>query len=334
MIPAQAARYPALRLRRLRQAPWIRNLVRETRLGPEDLIWPVFLVDGEGCREPVETLPGIERLSADLAIPQIREAAALGIPAVALFPNVEPGLRSEDCAEAWNPNSLICRATRRIRKEVPGIGIMHDVALDPYNALGHDGLVRDGIIQNDESVEALVRQALCQAEAGADILAPSDMMDGRVGAIRTALEQAGHPNILILSYAVKYASALYGPFRDAIGSKGLLVGDKRTYQMDDANLDEALRETALDLSEGADMVIVKPGMFYLDVCRRVKDSFGCPVFAYQVSGEYAMIEAAARAGALDGRAVMLESLRAFRRAGCDGIITYFALEAARALAEA
>ena len=334
MIPAQAARYPALRLRRLRQAPWIRNLVRETRLGTEDLIWPVFLVDGEGRREPIETLPGIERLSTDLAIPRIREAAALGIPAVALFPNVEPGQRSEDCAEAWNPNSLICRATRRIRKEVPGIGIMHDVALDPYNALGHDGLVRDGIIQNDESVEALVRQALCQAEAGADILAPSDMMDGRVGAIRTALEQAGYPNILLLSYAVKYASALYGPFRDAIGTKGLLVGDKRTYQMDDANLDEALRETALDLSEGADMVIVKPGLFYLDVCRRVKDTFGCPVFAYQVSGEYAMIEAAARAGALDGRAVMLESLRAFRRAGCDGIITYFALDAARALAEA
>lgn len=323
--------YPALRPRRLRRTAWIRALVQETRLAPQDLIWPVFVLDGENRRETVASMPGIERRSLDLLLPEIAGAAELGIPAVALFPCVAPERRTADCSEAWNPENLACRATRRIRAAVPGIGIMHDVALDPYNAYGHDGLVHDGTILNDESVAALVRQALCLAEAGADVLGPSDMMDGRVGAIRTALEAAGHRDVLILAYAAKYASALYGPFRDAVGTDTLLTGDKRSYQMDDANWEEALREVALDIREGADMVMVKPGSFYLDVCHRVKETFGYPTFAYQVSGEYAMLRAAADAGWLDGAAVLLESLRAFRRAGCDGVLTYGAVEAARLL---
>ncbi len=328
------APYPAGRHRRLRARPWIRNLVRESALSPSDLLWPLFLVDGENERQPIPSMPGVERLSVDLALPAIAEAQELGIPAVALFPYVEDALRSPDAREAWNPDNLVCRATRRIKAEIPEIGVMQDVALDPYNSMGHDGLVdSDGVILNDESVEALTRQALCQAEAGADILGPSDMMDGRIGAIRRALENRGFVDTLILSYAAKYASALYGPFRDATGSGARLVGDKRTYQMDEANADEALREAAADIAEGADMVMVKPGAFYLDVCRRVKDAFGMPTFAYQVSGEYSMIRTAADAGFLDGRAAMLESLVAFRRAGCDGILSYFAVEAARRLRE-
>ena len=300
-------------------------------MAPGNFIWPIFLVDGENRIEPVESMPGVERMSIDVALPRIAEATGLGIPAVALFPNVEESLRTLDCREAWNPENLVCRATRRIKSEIPEIGIMQDVALDPYNLTGHDGLVRDGVVLNDESVEALVRQALCQAEAGTDIIGPSDMMDGRIGAIRSALENAGYPDTLILSYSAKYASTLYGPFRDAAGSGAHLKGDKRTYQMDEANAEEALREVALDISEGADMVMVKPGGFYLDVCRQVKDAFGYPTFAYQVSGEYSMISAAGRAGWIDGQAAMMESLIAFRRAGCDGVLSYFAVQAAREL---
>ncbi len=331
MIPT-AARFPASRPRRLRAHPWIRDLVQESSLAPSDLLWPVFLVDGENTRQPIRSMPGVERLSVDLALPAIAEAHALGIPVVALFPYVEESLRTADAREAWNPDNLVCRATRRIKSELPGIGVMQDVALDPYNALGHDGIVdENGTILNDESVAALVRQALCQAEAGTDIIGPSDMMDGRIGAIRNALEEKGFTDTIILSYAAKYASALYGPFRDATGSGARLAGDKRTYQMDEANSDEALREAAMDIAEGADMVMVKPGSFYLDVCWRVKDAFGVPTLAYQVSGEYAMIRTAADAGCIDGRAALLESLRAFRRAGCDGVLTYFAVEAARML---
>ena len=325
-------RFPAIRSRRLRRQAWIRRLVRESTLSPADLIWPLFLVEGENRRLPIPTMPGVDRLSLDLALPAIAEAQALGIPAVALFPNVPESRRTADAREAWNPDNLVCRATRRIKAELPALGVMQDVALDPYNALGHDGIVgADGRILNDESVAALVRQALCQAEAGADILGPSDMMDGRIGAIRRALEAAGFQDTLILSYAAKYASALYGPFRHATGSGARLVGDKRTYQMDEGNAREALREVALDLDEGADMVMVKPGGPYLDVCRRVKESFGVPTLAYQVSGEYAMIRLAADAGCFDGRDAMLESLVAFRRAGCDAVLTYFAVAASRAL---
>ena len=324
------ARFPASRPRRLRAHPWIRDLVRESNLAPSDLLWPIFVVEGENIRQPIPSMPGVDRLSTDLALPAIAEAHSLGIPAVALFPYVEHTLRTPDAREAWNPDNLVCRATRRIKAEIPEIGVMQDVALDPYNALGHDGIVdENGVIRNDDSVEALVRQALCQAEAGTDILGPSDMMDGRIGAIRSALEERGFFDTVILSYAAKYASALYGPFRDATGSGARLIGDKRTYQMDEANTDEALREAALDIAEGADMVMVKPGAFYLDVCWRVKEAFGVPTLAYQVSGEYAMIRTAADAGFIDGRAAMLESLRAFRRAGCDGVLTYFAVEAAR-----
>ncbi len=324
------ARFPASRPRRLRAHPWIRDLVRESNLAPSDLLWPIFVVEGENIRQPIPSMPGVDRLSIDLALPAIAEAHTLGIPAVALFPHVEHTLRTPDAREAWNPDNLVCRATRRIKAEIPGIGVMQDVALDPYNALGHDGIVdENGVIRNDESVEALVRQALCQAEAGTDILGPSDMMDGRIGAIRSALEERGFTDTVILSYAAKYASAFYGPFREATGSGARLIGDKRTYQMDEANTDEALREAALDIAEGADMVMVKPGAFYLDVCWRVKEAFGVPTLAYQVSGEYAMIRTAADAGCIDGRAAMLESLRAFRRAGCDGVLTYFAVEAAR-----
>jgi porphobilinogen synthase len=321
--------YPAVRMRRNRKTSWSRRLVAENVLTAADLIWPIFVVEGRGKREPVASMPGVDRLSVDLAVEAAQEAAALGIPAVALFPNTDPKLRTDDGREAFNPDNLVCRATRAIRKANLDLGVLLDVALDPYTSHGHDGLMRAGEIVNDETLEALVRQALVQAEAGCDIIAPSDMMDGRVGAIRKALEAAGHRNVQIMAYAAKYASAFYGPFRDAVGSSATLTGDKRTYQMDPANSDEALREVALDVAEGADMVMVKPGMPYLDIVRRVKDAFGMPTFAYQVSGEYSMLTAAAGNGWLDGDKVMLESLIAFKRAGADGILTYFAPRAAR-----
>ena len=325
------APYPAGRLRRTRATPALRDLVRECRLGVEDLIWPLFVRDGTGVREPVPSMPGVKRRSVDLIVEAAAEAAELGIPAVCLFPYTDPALKTAECEEAWNPDNLANRAIRAIKAEVPQVAVMTDIALDPYNAHGHDGIVRNGEILNDETVEALVRMALAQAEAGADILGPSDMMDGRIGAMRAALEEAGHGNVAILSYAAKYASAFYGPFRDAVGATGALKGDKKTYQMDPGNGDEALRLIERDLSEGADMVMVKPGMAYLDICHRVKAAFGAPTYAYQVSGEYAMLQAAAAQGWLDGEAVMMESLMAFRRAGCDGILTYFAPQAARRL---
>jgi porphobilinogen synthase len=318
-------------MRRLRRTAPLRDLVRETRLAAADLIWPVFVRDGAGVREPVPSMPGVERRSVDGVVEAAAEAAELGIPAICLFPYTDPALKTDACEEAWNPENLANRAIRAIKAEVPDIAVMTDIALDPYNAHGHDGIVRDGMIVNDETVEALVRMALAQADAGADILGPSDMMDGRIGAMRTALEAAGHGEVAILSYAAKYASAFYGPFRDAVGASGALKGDKTTYQMDPANGAEALRLIERDLSEGADMVMVKPGMPYLDICRRVKDAFGAPTYAYQVSGEYAMLQAAAENGWLDGERVMLESLVAFKRAGCDGILTYFAPAAARRL---
>ena len=323
--------YPAARLRRLRRTPALRALAQENSLSVGDLIWPVFLRDGDGLREPIASMPGVARLSLDLVVRAAEEAAGLGIPAICLFPYTDPSVKTETCEEAWNEGNLTNRAIRAIKREVPEIAVMTDVALDPYNANGHDGLVRDGIILNDESVEALVRMARVQADSGADILGPSDMMDGRIGAMRAALERAGHRDVAILSYAAKYASAFYGPFRDAVGASGVLKGDKKTYQMNPANSDEALRLVARDLAEGADMVMVKPGMPYLDVCRRVKDAFGAPTYAYQVSGEYAMIRGAALNGWIDGERAMLESLMAFRRAGCDGVLTYFAPEAARAI---
>ena len=322
---------PALRFRRLRRTPALRALAQETVLSAGDLIWPIFICDGQGVRQPVASMPGVERLSVDLAVKAAETAAGLGIPAICLFPYTDPSLKTETCEEAWNPENLANRAIRAIKAAVPDIAVMTDVALDPYNANGHDGLVRDGAVLNDETVEALVRMALAQAEAGADILGPSDMMDGRIGAIRGALEAAGHKDVAIMSYAAKYASAFYGPFRDAVGASGALKGDKKTYQMNPANSDEALRLVERDLSEGADMVMVKPGMPYLDICRRVKDAFGAPTFAYQVSGEYAMIRGAALNGWIDGDKAMMESLLAFKRAGCDGILTYFAPEAARLL---
>ncbi|MGL6209179.1 MAG: porphobilinogen synthase [Paracoccaceae bacterium] len=325
------APYPASRLRRLRRTPALRALAQENSLCIGDLIWPVFLRDGVNIREPIASMPGVARLSLDLVVKAAEEAAGLGIPAICLFPYTDPALKTVDCAEAWNEGNLTNRAIRAIKAAVPEIAVMTDVALDPYNALGHDGLVRDGIILNDETVEALARMALRQAESGADILGPSDMMDGRIGAMRSALEAAGHKDVAILSYAAKYASAFYGPFRDAVGASGALKGDKKTYQMNPANRDEALRLVARDLAEGADMVMVKPGMPYLDICARVKDTFMVPTYAYQVSGEYAMIKGAALNGWIDGERAMLESLMAFRRAGCDGVLTYFAPEAARAI---
>ncbi len=330
MQPVQAA-YPLSRFRRLRRTAALRALTQETTLAVADLIWPVFLCDGEGQRQPVVSMPGVERRSLDLAVEAAAEASDLGIPAICLFPYTDPGLKTAGCEEAWNPDNLTNRAIRAIKSQVPDIAVMTDVALDPYNAHGHDGLVVDGVILNDETVEALVRMALAQADAGADILGPSDMMDGRIGAMRRALEAAGHKDVAILSYAAKYASAFYGPFRDAVGATGALKGDKKTYQMNPANRDEALRLVARDLAEGADMVMVKPGMPYLDICARVKETFGAPTFAYQVSGEYAMLKAAAQNGWLDGEKAMLESLMAFKRAGCDGILTYFAPEVARLL---
>ena len=321
--------FPATRFRRLRATPSLRTLVSETRLAPGDLIWPVFVRAGKAERDAVPSMPGVERLSVDLIVEAAREAHGLGIPAICLFPYTDPSLKSESCEEAWNPDNLSNIATRAIKDAVPEIAVMTDVALDPYNSHGHDGIVRDGRIVNDESVAALVRMALAQARAGADILGPSDMMDGRIHAMRTALESEGFADTSILSYSAKYASAFYGPFRDAVGATGALTGDKRTYQMDPANSDEAMRLIDRDLREGADMVMVKPGMPYLDICRRVKSEFGVPTFAYQVSGEYAMLRGAIDHGWLDGERVIMESLTAFRRAGCDGILTYFAPEAAR-----
>ena len=325
--------YPSLRLRRSRSHGWSRALVRETTLSPADLIWPLFVTDGTGVEEPIAALPGVSRWSVDLIAQRAREAMALGIPCLALFPNTQPGRRSENGAEALNPDNLMCRATRAIRDACgDGIGVLTDVALDPYTSHGQDGLIdQAGYVLNDATVEALVSQSLNQAAAGADIIAPSDMMDGRIGAIRSALEGASHVNVQILSYAAKYASAFYGPVRDAVGSRGLLKGDKQTYQMDPANSEEALREVALDLAEGADSVMVKPGLPYLDIVAKVKQRFEVPVFAYQVSGEYAMIEAAVAAGAGERDALVLETLMAFKRAGCSGVLTYHAAHAARLL---
>ncbi len=326
------APFPHGRPRRLRRTPWIRDLVAESRLAPADLIWPIFVREGRDLAEPIPSLPGVARLSIDRAVGAAEQAAELGIPCVALFPYTEAADKDPEASEAWNPENLVCRATRAIKAAVPEVGVMLDVALDPYNSDGHDGLVRDGVILNDETLVALEKMALVQAEAGCDILGPSDMMDGRIGVIRNALETHDFPDTLIMSYAAKYASCFYGPFRDAVGSGGALRGDKKTYQMDPANGDEALREVAADLAEGADMVMVKPGLPYLDICARVKAEFRVPVFAYQVSGEYAMIEAAAGNGWIDGERAMLETLLAFKRAGCDGILTYFAPRAARLLA--
>jgi porphobilinogen synthase len=330
MRPTQGS-FPHTRLRRTRQSAEIRALVAETTLSVSDLIWPVFVRDGEGEVEPIPSMPGVMRRSVDKVVDAAREAADLGIPAICLFPYTEAKDRSYDCTEAWNPDNLSNRATRAIKDAVPDIAIMTDVALDPYSDTGHDGFVVDGEIVNDASVEALVKQALSQAEAGVDIIGPSDMMDGRIGAIRTALEDAGHHNVMIMSYAAKYASSFYGPFRDAVGASNALKGDKKTYQMDDANSDEALRCVARDLEEGADMVMVKPGIAYLDICRRVNDEFGAPTFAYQVSGEYSMIMAAAQNGWIDKDRAMIETLMAFKRAGCRGVLTYFAPTVAAAI---
>lgn len=324
--------YPTTRLRRTRQADWSRRLAAESRLSVDDLIWPLFLQEDDG-KEAVPSMPGVDRLSLDEAVKAAEEAATLGIPAIALFPSTPQANRSEDGEEALNIDNLVNRAARKIKRAVPDVGVIVDVALDPYTTHGQDGLLRDGVVVNDETVAMLAKQAVVQAEAGADIVAPSDMMDGRVGAIRAALDAAGHENVLIMAYAAKYASAFYGPFRDAVGSAANLQGDKKTYQMDPANGAEALREVALDVAEGADSVMVKPGLPYLDVVAAVKQTFGVPTFAYQVSGEYAMIAAASGNGWLDREAVILESLLAFRRAGADGILTYFAREAARLIAE-
>ena len=330
MTPNQAP-FPGLRFRRLRRTAALRDLAQEHRLSVKDLIWPVFVTDVPGADVEVPSMPGVVRRTVDGVARAAEEAATLGIPAICLFPYTDPALKTETCEEAWNPDNLSNRAVRAIKAAVPEVAVMTDVALDPYNALGHDGIVRDGVILNDETVEALVRMALAQAEAGADILGPSDMMDGRIGAMRAGLEAAGHKDVAILSYAAKYASAFYGPFRDAVGASGALKGDKKTYQMNPGNSDEALRLVARDLSEGADMVMVKPGMPYLDVCARVKAAFGVPTYAYQVSGEYAMLKGAVLNGWVKDE-VILESLMAFRRAGCDGILTYFAPDVARILA--
>ncbi|MEM9576835.1 MAG: porphobilinogen synthase [Pseudomonadota bacterium] len=330
MRPTQGP-FPATRLRRLRQSPQVRALTRQNTLTVDDFIWPVFVRAGEGIKEPIPSMPGVFRRSVDKIVEAAKEAADLGIPAICIFPYTGLEERTEDCARAWDPDNHANRAIRAIKKEVPGIAVMTDVALDTYNINGHDGFVENGEIVNDRTVEALVKMTLAQADTGADIIGPSDMMDGRIGAMRQALETAGHQNVMILSYAAKYASAFYGPFRDAVGASGALTGDKKTYQMDPGNSDEALRLIERDLREGADMVMVKPGLPYLDICRRVKEAFGAPTYAYQVSGEYAMIQGAAANGWIDGEKVMMESLMAFKRAGCDGILTYFAPAAARLL---
>ena len=320
-----------VRMRRNRRAEWSRRMVRENVLTTDDLIWPLFVMDGDNKRTPVASMPGVERLSVDQIVREAVRAAELSIPCIALFPYTDPALRDETGSEALNPDNLVCRSLRAIKKEVPDIGVLCDVALDPYTSHGHDGLIRDGVILNDETVAVLVKQALVQAEAGCDIIAPSDMMDGRVGAIRKGLDAANLSDVSIMAYAAKYASAFYGPFRDAVGSAKTLSGDKRTYQMDCGNTDEALREVALDIAEGADMIMVKPGMPYLDIVQRVKETFAMPTFAYQVSGEYAMIMAAAQNGWLDGERAMVESLIGFKRAGCDGVLTYFAPRVAEKL---
>jgi porphobilinogen synthase len=312
------------RMRRNRRFDWSRRLVRETVITADDLIWPIFIIDGDNRREPVYAMPGVERITADLAVGAARKAAELGIPAIATFPNVDLGLRDSDGSEILNPDNLINRVTKSIKNEVPEIGIITDVALDPFTSHGHDGILRDGQIINDETVDVLARAAVLQADAGADIIAPSDMMDGRIGAIRDALDAAGHADVAIMSYATKFASAFYGPYREAIGTGGLLQGDKKTYYIDPANSDEAIRETALDIDEGADMVMVKPGMPYLDIIRRVKSTFSMPTFAYQVSGEYSMIMAGVEKGFFDEERVVMETMQAFKRAGCDGVLTYFA----------
>ena len=326
-----SAGYPNLRLRRTRATAWSRALHREVLVTPADLIWPLFVTEGHGVEDPIASLPGVSRWSVDLVAERAREAAAAGIPCIALFPNTQPERRSEMGEEALNPDNLMCRAIKAIRDACgESLGVLTDVALDPYTSHGQDGLIdKEGYVLNDATVEVLVGQSLNQAAAGADIIAPSDMMDGRIGAIREALEDGGHINVQIMSYAAKYASAFYGPFRDAVGSRGLLKGNKKTYQMDPGNAEEALREVELDLAEGADSVMVKPGLPYLDIALRVKEAFQVPVFAYQVSGEYAMIEAAVAAGAGDRDALVLETLLAFKRAGCSGVLTYHALHAAR-----
>ncbi len=327
IVPA----FPSARLRRLRRTPALRALTAEHRLSVENLIWPIFVTEVAGGEGEIASMPGVERLTLDGAKRAAERAMELGIPAVCIFPHSDPDLKTEACERAWDPENIGNRAIRAIKQVAPELAVMTDIALDPYNINGHDGFVRNGIIVNDETVAALVRMALAQAEAGADILGPSDMMDGRIAALRTALEDAGHKDVAILSYAAKYASGFYGPFRDAVGASGRLVGDKKTYQINPANREEALRCVARDLSEGADMVMVKPGMPYLDICREVKDRFAAPTYAYQVSGEYAMLEGAIRNGWL-GREVMLESLLCFRRAGCDGVLTYFAPAVAELLA--
>jgi len=319
------------RLRRMRKADWSRRLVRENQLTVDDLIWPVFVIDGENKREAIAAMPGVERMSLDILGAEAERAAQLGIPALAVFPNVEMSLRDETGSNILDPENLINRATRAIKAAAPDIGVITDVALDPFTSHGHDGILRDGIIVNDETVAQVAAAAVLQAEAGADIVAPSDMMDGRIGAIRDALDAAGHQDVAIMSYATKFASAFYGPYREAIGTGGLLKGDKKTYYIDPSNSDEAVRETEQDLAEGADMIMVKPGLPYLDIVRRLKDEFAMPTFAYQVSGEYAMIEAAAANEWLDGERAMMESLLAFKRAGCDGILTYFAPRVAELL---
>ena len=324
-------KFPSLRFRRTRKNEKIRNLVSETSVSANDFIWPVFICDGNNIEQDVPSMPGVKRRSIDRLVNAASEAFDLGLPAICLFPYTEQSLKTEDCAEAWNPDNLSNKATRIIKKEIPELVVMSDVALDPYNINGHDGFVENGKIVNDKTVEALVKQALSQAEAGIDVIGPSDMMDGRIGAIRSALEKNGHSEVSIMSYAAKYSSSFYGPFRNAVGASGALTGDKKTYQMDIANSNEALRLVARDLKEGADMVMIKPGMPYLDICRRVKDTFGAPTFAYQVSGEYSMLSAAFEKGWLDRNKIIIETLMAFKRSGCDGILTYFAPEAAKLL---
>ncbi|WP_069299125.1 porphobilinogen synthase [Neptunicoccus sediminis] len=323
--------FPVSRPRRNRRTDWMRDLTRENSLSVSDLIWPIFVREGDDVVEPIDSMPGVNRLSVSRAVEAANEAANHGIPLIALFPYTDPDKKTPDAAEAWNPENLVNTATRAIKAQVPDIGVMLDVALDPYNSDGHDGIVRDGVVMNDETLGALEQQALAQAEAGADILGPSDMMDGRIGIIRRALEQHDFPDTAIMAYSAKFASAFYGPFRDAVGASGALKGDKKTYQLDPGNSDEALRMVARDLDEGADMVMVKPGMPYLDICQRVKQEFSVPTYAYQVSGEYAMIAGAGDQGWIDKDKAMLESLMAFKRAGCDGILSYFALETAKFL---
>ena len=323
--------FPSTRMRRNRSADWLRRMVQENRLTADDLIWPIFVVEGSGKREAVLSMPGVERLSVDLLAEEVGKAQELGIPAVAVFPYTPEGLKTPGGSEALNPDNIVCRGVREIKKHVSNMGVLCDVALDPYNSDGHDGLVKDGEILNDETVEILCQQSVIQANAGCDVIAPSDMMDGRIGSIRKVLDDAGHQNVTIMAYAAKYASAFYGPFRDAVGSGGVLIGDKKTYQMDPGNGDEAIREVGLDIAEGADMVMVKPGLPYMDIIYRVKNEFGVPTFAYNVSGEYAMLRAAAQNGWLDYPAAMMEMLTGFKRAGADGILTYAARDAAKTL---